>query len=174
MTADGHKRLFGIGASVAVVALGIYLTVRPPLRFFRNTTASMAPMLPVNSYIVVRTTRDVRVGDIIACRYPPNPKIAFAKRVVAAANDVVEIRDKKLFVNGRAVDEPYAVFEDPMVYPRLLALPEPYRSRDQFGPYRVPAHSWFTLGDNRDRSNDSRYWGSVPDKDVIGRVIWHT
>src|SRR5689334_15300200 len=113
MTADGDKRLLGIGASVAVVALGIYLTVWPPFRVYRNPTGSMKPALPVNCQLVVRTTRDVHVGDIIACHYPRNPKTVLAKRIVAGANDVVEIRDKKLFVNGRAVDEPYAVFEDP-------------------------------------------------------------
>jgi len=172
MAEMNRNRVLGIAASVLLVALPITFIIGRPIHFYRIPTVSMSPTLPVNSHAVIRTTKDVRVGDVVAHRLPSNPKIVLAKRIVAASNDLVEIRDKKLFVNGRAVDEPYVRYEDPMVYPRRPSLPEPYASRDQFGPYRVPADSWFVLGDNRDRSSDSRYWGAVPRDYVIGRLIY--
>jgi signal peptidase I len=93
------------------------------------------------------------------------------KRVIGMPGDVVAIRDKKVSVNGRLLAEPYVVFDDPTVYPAEPALPEPYRSRDQFGPVRVPAGHYFAMGDNRDRSSDSRYWGFVPRADIKGRAF---
>ena len=83
----------------------------------------------------------------------------------------MEIRDKKLIIDGEPQNEAYVVYDDPQIYPNQPALPEPYRSRDQFGPYTVPAESYFTMGDNRDRSSDSRYWGTVPRALIKGRAF---
>jgi signal peptidase I len=74
-------------------------------------------------------------------------------------------------VNGTALNEPYVLHDDPQVYPLQPALPEPYRSRDQFGPFKVPAGQYFAMGDNRDRSSDSRYWGTVPRTMIKGRAF---
>lgn len=167
-----RNRLLGIAASAVIVAFGVYWAIARPLRLYNMPTASMAPTAPKGSRVVVRTTKNVRVGDIVVFRYPPHPSTTYAKRIVAAGGDNVEIRDKHLIVNGREVNEPYVVYEDETVYPNQPALPEPFRSRDQFGPYRVPAGSYFVLGDNRDQSADSRYWGVVPPANVIGRVIY--
>lgn len=172
MTPTTRNRLLAIAASVVLAAASIAWAIVRPVRTYRNSTASMIPTLPLNSTMVVCRTKDVHVGDIIAFHYPLDPRVAYAKRIVAGPNDSVEIRDKKLFVNGREVNEPYVVYKDLMVYPKRPVLPEPYASRDQFGPYRVPVSSWFVLGDNRDRSSDSRFWGPVPSKNVIGRVIY--
>jgi signal peptidase I len=90
---------------------------------------------------------------------------------VAVGGDTVEIRSKRLFVNGQAVADPYAVHLDPTTYPPMPTLPEPYRSRDHFGPFHVPTGTYFVLGDNRDRSSDSRYWGVVPPELLHGRVV---
>ena len=99
------------------------------------------------------------------------PEVVFAKRLVAVGGDTVEIRSKQLFVNGKSLAEPYAVHLDPTIYPASPTLPEPYRSRDHFGPYQVPTGSFFVLGDNRDSSSDSRYWGVVPAENLRGRVV---
>jgi signal peptidase I len=166
------KRVLALVAT-AVLLVGWWVVVpRYGLRLFNIPTVSMAPALPVGCRVLVHPTKDVHLGDIIVSRFPPNPKINYAKRIVALGGDTIEIRDKKLLVNGREVSEPYAVFEDPMVYPRNSWLPEPYRSRDQYGPYRVPADSYFVLGDNRDHSSDSRWWGPVSRGEVFGRVVY--
>jgi signal peptidase I len=166
-----RNRIVGIAASVVVVALGLYLVFAPPFRTFINSTASMEPTLPLRARIVARSTNDVHVGEIVVFRYPLAPGTIYVKRIVAGPGDEIEIRAKRLFVNGREVNEPYAVHEDPTIYPLQPALPEPYRSRDNYGPYRVPKESYFVLGDNRDRSADSRFWGVVPHANIVGRVV---
>ena len=115
--------------------------------------------------------RDLRRGDIIVFRYPLQPDTDFVKRVIGMPGDTIEIRDKKVSINGKQLDEPYVIHEDSTTYPLQPALPEPYRSRDQFGPYTVPGGQYFAMGDNRDRSSDSRYWGTVPRSMIKGRAF---
>src|SRR5438105_14664598 len=115
--------------------------------------------------------RDPKRGDIIVFRYPLQPDTDFVKRVIGLTGETVEIRDKKVSVNGKALNEPYVIHEDSTVYPLQPALPEPYRSRDQFGPFKVPDGQYFAMGDNRDRSSDSRYWGTVPRTMIKGRAF---
>jgi signal peptidase I len=166
------KRVLALAATV-VLFIGWWVVVpRYVMKTFRIPTGAMQPALPIGSTVFVRPTDDVHVGDITVFRYPRKPKVWFVMRAVAAAGDTVEIREKRLFVNGREKNEPYVRHEDATVYPNEPALPEPYRSRDWFGPYRVPAKSLFVLGDNRDRSSDSRYWGVVPRENVFGRVVY--
>jgi len=166
------KRVLALAAAV-VLFVGWWVVVpRYVMKTFRIPTSSMQPALPIGSTVLVRPTNDIHVGDITVFHYPRNPKVWFVMRTVASAGDTVEIREKRLFVNGHEKNEPYVVHEDETVYPNEPALPEPYRSRDWFGPYRVPAESLFVLGDNRDHSSDSRYWGVVPQAYVFGRVVY--
>jgi signal peptidase I len=95
----------------------------------------------------------------------------FVKRVVGVADDTIEIRAKKLMLNGRTVAEPYVIHMEDAIYPSYPVLPEPYHSRDNFGPYHVPKGQLFLLGDNRDRSLDSRYFGTVGLKLVTGHPV---
>jgi len=95
-------------------------------------------------------------GDIIVFRYPENPKQDFIKRCVAVAGQTVEIRDKVLYVDGVKQVEPYVVHIDPRILPREIS------QRDNFGPYKVPSGDLFMMGDNRDNSHDSRFWGPLP------------
>jgi len=132
----------------------------------------MDPTLRMGDVVFARRWTSVSRGDLVAFQYPLEPKVIFMKRIVGMPGDVIEIRDKQLALNGKFIEEPYVQHDDPRVYPRLPALPEPYRSRDQFGPVRVPADQYFVLGDNRDKSSDSRYWGSVPKKLIVGRLFF--
>jgi signal peptidase I len=154
---------------------------------FKIPTGSMEDNLKVGDHIIVNKfiygpkdagllsglapLRDVRRGDVIVFRYPEQLDTDFVKRVIGLPGDTVSIRDKKVFINGQELDEPYVTFEDPQVYPDEPALPEPYRSRDQFGPYKVPDGQYFAMGDNRDRSHDSRFWGPVPRALIKGRAF---
>src|SRR6266481_6214635 len=127
---------------------------------FKIPTGSMEDNLKVGDHIIVNkfiygpgTTlggmlplREIRRGDIIVFRYPLQPDTDFVKRVIGLPGDTVEVHDKVVSVNGNALHEPYVVHEDPQVYPLQPALPEPYRSRDQFGPYKVPLGQYFAMG----------------------------
>lgn len=110
-------------------------------------------------------------GDVVVFRYPEDPRRDFIKRCVAVGGDTVAMRDKQLFVNGEPVDEPYVVHKDPNVWPNRPDIPARFRYRDNFGPSRVPEDSIFCLGDNRDNSHDSRFWGPVPLSYVKGRAV---
>src|SRR5437588_729398 len=114
-------------------------------------------------------------GHIIVFRYPLQPDTDFVKRVIGLPGDTVEVRDKVVYINGKALDEPYVIHDDPMLFRARGTgeppLPEPYRSRDQYGPYAVAANSYFAMGDNGDRSSDSRYWGTVPRSMIKGRAF---
>jgi len=154
---------------------------------FKIPTGSMEDNLKIGDHIIVNkfiyganglgpTTgvfpiREIRRGDIIVFRYPLQPDTDFVKRVIGMPGDFLEIHDKKVFVNGKPLDEPYVIHEDPQVYPDQPALPEPYRSRDQFHRYKVGPDSFFAMGDNRDKSSDSRYWGTVPRSMIKGRAF---
>lgn len=110
--------------------------------------------------------REPRPGDIIVFRYPDDPARDFIKRCVAVGGQTVEIRDKVLYVDGRAREEPYVVHKDPRVIPRET------NGRDNFGPYVVPQGHLFMMGDNRDNSHDSRFWGSLPRNLVKGQAMF--
>ncbi|HKB81277.1 MAG TPA: signal peptidase I [Thermoanaerobaculia bacterium] len=153
---------------------------------FKIPTGSMEDNLKVGDHIIVNKfiygpepvswipflpLRDIQRKDIIVFRYPLQPDTDFVKRVIGLPGDTVEVRDKAVYINGKKLDEPYVIHVDPTIYPLQPALPEPYRSRDQFGPYAVPADHYFAMGDNRDRSSDSRYWGTVPRSMIKGRAF---
>ena len=165
------SRRIAIGIVVLAGILMVTYVVVRPIRGYRNTSTSMEPTLENGQYIFAVRSSDAHIGDVIVFDYPVQPSTQFLKRVVAVGGDTVEIHAKKLYRNGHEVSEPYILHDDPTTYPSSDALPEPYRSRDNFGPYTVPANSYFVLGDNRDRSSDSRYWGPVPRKNLYGRVL---
>ncbi len=109
---------------------------------------------------------DPQPGDVVIFRYPLDPETNYIKRCVATAGQVVEIRDKILYVDGRRFPDPeYSKHTDRRI------IDDPAIARDNFGPYRVPANTIFAMGDNRDNSSDSRFWGPVPLKLVQGEAI---
>jgi len=112
------------------------------------------------------SVREPRRGDIVVFRYPEEPDKDFIKRVVGIPGDVVEGRNKQVFVNGQAEDVPYAYHKDPRVLPGYLPQP-----RDTFGPVTVPPDSLFVMGDNRDESYDSRFWGFVRYQALKGKAF---
>src|SRR5687767_2400355 len=155
---------------------------------FKIPTGSMEDNLKVGDHIIVNKfiyganasetleglfpMRTIRRGDIIVFRYPENPETDYVKRVIALPGETVSVRNKKVYIEGRALDEPYVVHTDPQTFPdQRVALPEPWRSRDHFGPLRVPDGQYFAMGDNRDYSHDSRYWGTVPRALIKGRAF---
>ena len=104
---------------------------------------------------------DPQHGDVIVFEFPEDTTKDFIKRIIGVPGDVVEMKDKVLIRNGEQLVEPYIKHTDPGMQPR----------RDNFGPITVPAGKYFVLGDNRDESYDSRFWGFV-DKEKIRGKAW--
>jgi signal peptidase I len=104
-------------------------------------------------------------GDIVVFKFPEDPSKDFIKRVIGVAGDVVESHDKKLFVNHKLVNHDFGIHTDPHIIPGYL------QPRDNFGPVVVPEGSLFVMGDNRDHSYDSRFWGFVTLKAVKGKAF---
>jgi signal peptidase I len=104
-------------------------------------------------------------GDIIVFKFPLDPSKDFIKRVIGIGGDVVESRDKQLYVNHKPLNHDHGVYTDPHIIPGNI------RPRDNFGPITVPENSLFMMGDNRDESFDSRFWGFVDLKAVDGNAF---
>ena len=116
--------------------------------------------------------RDVERGDIVIFRSPERPLVDMVKRCVALPGDEVQLIDKEFLVNGQKVDDDaYTWHRDSRVFEDRPMVPESARRRDNFGPYVVPPDHYFCLGDNRDQSYDSRFWGPVPAHFVKGRAF---
>ena len=112
-------------------------------------------------------------GDIIVFKFPIEPEKDFIKRVVGVAGDVIEGHNKTIYVNGESLVENYTIKTDPHIFPAGT------QARDNFGPITVPEHSLFVMGDNRDQSFDSRFWGFVDLRMVSGKAFmiywsWNT
>jgi signal peptidase I len=116
--------------------------------------------------------RPVERGDVVVFRSVENPEIDVVKRCVGLPGDTVAFVAKQLYLNGKRVeDSSYALHRDPIVYPPLPVLPAERRNRDTFGPITVPPDHYFCLGDNRDNSHDSRFWGPLPAHMIKGRAL---
>lgn len=155
---------------------------------FHIPSSSMAPALVagdgllVNRFVFGPTrfawearllpVREPRRGDVVVFRYPRDPRIPYVKRVVGVPGESVELRRRILFVDGAALDERgYAHHTAPAAYPDSVPVDPFYGRRDDFGPATVPEASYFVLGDNRELSADSRFWGFVPRSLVLGRAF---
>ncbi|HSE87298.1 MAG TPA: signal peptidase I [Candidatus Binatia bacterium] len=176
------KSTFREYAEAIGMALLLALFIRTFIvQAFKIPSGSMIPTLQIGDHILVnKLAYGIRVplwghylvdfgkvqrGDVIVFIFPEDRSKDFIKRVVGVAGDAVEIRGKKIYINGQQVEDPYAHFEgdDPQ-----NILPA---SRDDYGPTKVPENHLFVMGDNRDRSYDSRFWGFVNLDDVRGKAF---
>jgi signal peptidase I len=176
------KRLLWEYAEAIITALILALVIRAyVIQAFKIPSGSMIPTLLVGDHILVTkfiygtripfsdkktlVFRNPEKGDIIVFKFPENPKKDFIKRVIATEGDVIEERNKIIYLNGEAVKEPHAKHVDNLL---RFGMNDP---RDNFGPLRVPKDKLFVMGDNRDQSYDSRYWGFVDLKAVLGKAL---
>jgi len=134
----------------------------------------MKPTLLVGDYIVVGMNyykkNDPKRNDLVVFVYPLDPSKDYIKRVIGLPGDRLQIVDKKVFINGTLCEIPQAVHTNPRIQPAPVQAGD--SPRDNFGPLVVPADSYFVLGDNRDFSYDSRFWGVVPRANLLGKALY--
>ena len=153
-----------------VIAVILALFVRTwVFQAFKIPTGSMEPNLLVGDHLIVNKMRfaPVKRGDVVVFKFPKDPERDFIKRVIGLPGDKIELHNKKVLVNGQAIDDPYAHFTEPVPNDPTVARDD---VRVEYGPITVPADQYFMMGDNRDNSEDSRYWGFLPKSYVKGNA----
>ena len=169
-----------IEAIVVAVVLALFIRTFV-VQAFKIPSGSMKDTLLIGDHILVNKfiygikapffqktiipIEDPERGDIIVFEFPEDPSKDFIKRVIGLPGDTIEIRNKHLFVNGEPVENSHAVFKDPKIYDGRL------QPRDNLGPIKVPPGKLFVMGDNRDFSYDSRFWGFVDLIAVKGKAF---
>lgn len=133
-------------------------------------TGSMMNTILPHDFILInkfkyRFTQPKR-GDIVVFKYPEEPEKDFIKRAIGLSNDKLEIHNKQVLINDELIDEPYKIHIDNNIYPIESGIP-----RDYLGPIIIPESNLFVMGDNRDNSKDSRYWGFLDMKLLKGKPI---
>ncbi|MGB9080656.1 MAG: signal peptidase I [Desulfuromonadaceae bacterium] len=166
-------------AESILIAVLLALVIRTYLvQAFKIPSGSMEDTLAIGDHLLVNkfmygtkipfvdkrvlTIRDPRQGDVIVFEYPEDPSKDFIKRVVGVPGDVVEGKEKKVYVNGKPYENPHEIHKEKDIIPKEM------NPRDTFGPVTVPAGSYFVMGDNRDRSYDSRFWKFVRRDQIKG------
>ena len=171
-----------------VIAVILALFIRTfVVQAFKIPTGSMERNLLIGDHLLVNKfvvgpvatraervlfpVKDVQRRDIIVFKYPEDPDRDFIKRVIGLPGETVQVRAKKVLINNKPLDEPYVHFEVPP-----LAAPDrneitSFDVRDEYGPVTVPPRQYFVMGDNRDNSQDSRYWGFLPREYIKGKAL---
>ena len=170
-----------------VIAVVLALFMRTfVVQAFKIPTGSMEPNLLVGDHLLVNKfvfaptlssverallpVTDIRRGDIVVFKYPVDPERDFIKRVIGLSGETIELREHRIHVNGQAIEEPYSHY---LPRPAGAASREITSDdvRERYGPVVVPAGSVFVMGDNRDNSEDSRYWGFLPKENIKGKAL---
>jgi signal peptidase I len=167
--------------SLLIAALIAFFVRSFIIQAFKIPSSSMEPTLLIGDHLLVNRLSyvmkvpftdivlfnlgDPKRGDVIVFRYPVDRTKDFIKRVIGIPGDTVEIKDKVIYVNGKKAEDSHAYFADQMIIPAYLA------PKDNLPAFQVPKNSYFVMGDNRDRSLDSRFWGFVGKDDLVGRAL---
>jgi signal peptidase I len=165
---------------IAETAVFVFFVMTFVLQAFQIPTGSMEPNLLVGDFLLVNKLayanadnpidrlllpkRTVKRGNVIVFKWPGDLTKDYVKRAIGLPGDTVEIRDKQVLINNAPIDEKYKFHSDSQIFSKA---DDPIR--DNFGPITVPPDSIFAMGDNRDNSSDSRYWGFVPLANLKGR-----
>jgi len=171
-----------------IIAVILALFIRTfVVQAFKIPTGSMennlliGDHLLVNKFVVGPTAsaverallpvRPIKRGDVIVFKYPEEPSRDFIKRVIGLPGETLELRDKKVSVNGQPLDEPYVHFLEPPGISSEFREVTSTDVRERYGPVTVPPNQYFVMGDNRDNSQDSRYWGFLPRDYIKGKAV---
>lgn len=137
-----------------------------------NKIVHAEPAFPLEENILPR--KDIARYDVVVFKSLEEPAKDLVKRVIATEGDTIEIKDKQVYVNGNPIAENYKLHKDSQIFSNQGYFRYDEAIRDNFGPVEVPPDHAFVMGDNRDESYDSRYWGFLPLDQIKGRpwVIW--
>ena len=172
-----------------VIAVVLALFVRTfAFQAFKIPTGSMEHNLLIGDHLLVNKflfgptasslekallpIRDVRRGDIVVFKYPEEPERDFIKRVIGLPGETLELKGRTIYINGKPLDEPYVQFIEPGQPGAPVEGGNEGDVRRKYGPVTVPANQYFMMGDNRDNSQDSRYWGFLPRDYMKGRAAF--
>ncbi len=160
--------------SIAITAVIALFATTFVVQAFKIPTGSMESNLLIGDHLLVNKFvygihsgflskympyRDLKRGDVIVFKYPLSPDVAYVKRLIGLPGESVEMIGRKVYINGKALTENYTQYIDAgSIY-------------DHYGPFVVPADHYFAMGDNRDNSQDSRFWGYVPRDHIIGKGL---
>lgn len=180
MTSEKSKLREYTEAIIIAVAIAFFIRTFI-IQAFKIPSGSMKPTLQIGDHILVTkfsygikipllrktlfSVSDPKRGDIVVFIYPEDRSKDFVKRVVGVSGDTLEIKNKKIYLNGLPYSDGHGVYMDDMIIPGAA------QPRDNFGPVTVPTGSLFVMGDNRDQSYDSRFWGFVDKRDVLGKAL---
>ncbi len=172
------KRAWGTVKSIASTLLFVWLVTHHIAQATVVPTESMSPTILVGDHFFLDKlafpanypeglmkflpARTIQRGEILAFWSPQDPDLRLVKRVIGLPGETIEIRNRVVYIDGRPLSEPYAVFSDPRVIPQ----------RDSMALTKIPPDSFFMMGDNRDNSNDSRFWGFARRDSVIGTPLF--
>jgi signal peptidase I len=171
-----------------VIAVILALFIRTfVVQAFKIPTGSMENNLLIGDHLLVNKmvyapastglerallpTGTIKRGDVIVFKYPEEPDRDFIKRVIGLPGETLEVREKKVYIDGRPLDEPYVHFLQPPASSSEWSEVTSFDVRERYGPVTVPADQYFMMGDNRDNSQDSRYWGFLPRELVKGKAL---
>jgi signal peptidase I len=185
MATPFHKSTLREYFESIVIAVILALFVRTwVVQAFKIPTGSMENNLLIGDHLLVNKfvfgqpatglgrallpVRDIRRGDILVFKYPEEPERDFIKRIIGLPGETLELRAKKVYINGTALDEPYVHF---LTAASIGSEVTSADVRERYGPVTVPPDQYFVMGDNRDNSQDSRYWGFLPRGHVKGKAL---
>jgi signal peptidase I len=160
--------------SIVITAIIALFATTFVVQAFKIPTGSMESNLLIGDHLLVNKFvyglhdgffgkilpyKDLKRGDVIVFKYPDNPELAYVKRLIGLPGERVEMTGRTVSVNGKPLEEKYTQYiEQGSLYER-------------YGPFDVPPNHYFAMGDNRDNSQDSRFWGSVPRDHIIGKAM---
>jgi signal peptidase I len=188
VSADFKKSVIREYFESIVIAVVLALFIRTFIvQAFKIPTGSMENNLLIGDHLLVNKfifgpapssverlllpLAPVKRGDIVVFKYPEEPERDFIKRVIGLPGETVEVREKKVSIDGKPLEEWYTHFLTPAAAPSEFHEVTSSDVRERYGPVTVPANQYFVMGDNRDNSQDSRYWGFLPRDYIKGNAL---
>jgi len=179
---EKKKSVFREYSEAIIIAVLLALFIRTfVIQAFKIPSGSMLPTLQIGDHLLVNKflygikvpftgkllvpIKDPKHGDVVVFRFPEDRKIDYIKRVIGVPGDKIAIRNKSITINGKKIEDPHGHFSS------AKSLPAGMSPKDNYGPITVPDGKLFVMGDNRDNSYDSRFWGYVDFSDVLGKAI---